>query len=172
MGRTYKPWKIRSGYHIERAQTPQALAHSIITYVQKEGCIIYEVEPWRAHQLQHHQYVYRLARSMAADFIEADDKLPPLPPAVSDPLLGLQTIVEWAKPPVEATNVEESGGVEMCKNAVTLKVAVSQFKVSRATLMRAIENGILKSYRPKDHSESAPHMVDAVEIARRWPRRK
>jgi len=55
------------------------------------------------------------------------------------------------------------------KHAITLKVAASEFNVSRSTLMRAIHDGRLKSYRPEKCSQSAPHFVDAVEVAQHWP---
>jgi len=81
-----------------------------------------------------------------------------LPPVPTD-WLGL---VDWL---TDAETVL-AGGSHPC----TLKVAVEQFKVSRATLMRAINSKTepLKSYRPKGSAKSAPHIVDAVEVARRW----
>ena len=58
------------------------------------------------------------------------------------------------------------------KHLITLKVAVAEFKVSRSTLMRAIRDKKLKSYRPPNASPTTAHLIDAVQVASRWQRRK
>jgi len=60
--------------------------------------------------------------------------------------------------------VKSNSEQKMPKHPISLEVAVSQFEVSRSTLMRDIKSGKLKSYRPEKHSKSEPHILDAVEV--------
>ena len=57
------------------------------------------------------------------------------------------------------------------KNLITLTVAIENFIVSRLTLLRAIKENRLKTYRPENAAKNAQHKVDAVEVAKIWPRR-
>ncbi|MBN2512719.1 MAG: hypothetical protein JXB18_07260 [Sedimentisphaerales bacterium] len=54
---------------------------------------------------------------------------------------------------------------------ITLLVAVERYKVSRGTLKRNIEDGILKSYRLEKAAKNSPHIVSEKEVASRYPQR-
>ena len=92
----YHP-KIRSGYYIKNAQTHKALAHSIETYLQIEGRIVYHVEPFRSDKLQDDNYIYREARDRALSINNPCPNPPQFPQALPDPLTGLQSIAEWCR---------------------------------------------------------------------------
>ena len=51
---------------------------------------------------------------------------------------------------------------------VTLTVAIQDFQVSRATLKRAIESGILQTFQKKENSS---HFVSRSEVEKHWPKR-
>ena len=57
------------------------------------------------------------------------------------------------------------------KHLISAAVAVKEFSISRATIKRLIAEGKLKTYRKSSH-KNAPHLIDAVEIAALYPRRK
>lgn len=51
------------------------------------------------------------------------------------------------------------------KHPISLRVAVENYDVSRVTLIRMIEEGKLKSYRPENATGNARHIIDAAELA-------
>lgn len=58
------------------------------------------------------------------------------------------------------------------EHLVTLTVILTQFKVSRATLNRAIKDGRLITYPQAENApKNAALLVDAVEVAKLWPKR-
>ena len=52
---------------------------------------------------------------------------------------------------------------------ITLTVAIKKMHVKRRTLMRALEDGRLKSYRDKNAPLNSPHMVSESKVAALWP---
>lgn len=58
---------------------------------------------------------------------------------------------------------------EAPKDLITLAVAIQDFHVSRPTLIRAIDAGVIKSFRK---SGKGMHKVSEAEIAKKYPRKK
>jgi len=52
---------------------------------------------------------------------------------------------------------------------ITLAVAESKYHVTTLTLRRAIADGRLRSYRPKNCSKNHPHKVSESQVASYWP---
>ena len=61
---------------------------------------------------------------------------------------------------------------ESHKDPITLTVAQSKYHVTVSTLKRAIKDGRLKSYRPKNCRNNYPHTVSESKVASMWPARK
>jgi hypothetical protein len=57
------------------------------------------------------------------------------------------------------------------KDLISLLAAVKDCMVSRSTLKRAIADGRLKSYRPRNAAQNAPHKVSRTDVVAIWPRR-
>ena len=82
----------------------------------------------------------------------------------------LTTLKDRAGTSESVRPVKEIGDASM-KDALRLSVALKKFQVSRATLLRAISTGDLKSYRPENAPANAPHLVSEAELEKLYPRR-
>jgi len=58
------------------------------------------------------------------------------------------------------------------KDLMSLAIAEDKFYVKRVTLLRAIGDGRLISYRPADAPKNSPHRVSESEVAQYWPRKQ
>jgi hypothetical protein len=66
------------------------------------------------------------------------------------------------------SNVDDAS--EECPdNLITLLVAQSKYNVTALTLKRAIADGRLQSYRPKNCVKNHPHKVRESQVASSWP---
>ncbi|MBW8040633.1 MAG: hypothetical protein FVQ85_11590 [Planctomycetes bacterium] len=55
---------------------------------------------------------------------------------------------------------------------ITLVVAGNNYHISRITLLRAIKDGRLRSYRPDNCAKNHLHMVSESQVASYWPAKK
>lgn len=72
----------------------------------------------------------------------------------------------------ERAGASANDGVKSAKpgDLIKLDAAKVMSGVSRNTLLRHIDNGTLKSYRPPDAADNAPYWVSEADIKRKWPR--
>jgi|GEM_PF-3603419 len=73
----------------------------------------------------------------------------------------------------EKARAASGGGVQLQRPNDLIKccVAVRKYTVSRTSLLRAVKDGRLKSYRPCHAPENSPHLFSEKEVAALWPSR-
>ena len=52
---------------------------------------------------------------------------------------------------------------------IALSVATQKYSVSKRTLLRAIEDKRINSYRPVSAPSNSPHIIREAEVAKYWP---
>lgn len=89
---------------------------------------------------------------------------------VSDPTdYSFSDITETLRTYLEET-ANESISIRMQpEDLITLIVATQKYSVSKRTLLRAIENNRIRSYRPINAPSNSPHIISEVEVAKIWP---
>jgi len=72
---------------------------------------------------------------------------------------------------IKKTSSNAGGEKNKPNDLITLLVAVKEYRVSRATLKRAIKVGNLKSYRKRSAPKNSPHMISRKDIERYYNKR-
>jgi hypothetical protein len=93
------------------------------------------------------------------------------PPKIGrDVIEGMRYAVSQLGEAVDEALVQVAGR-KPPNDLITTAVAVYDYRVSRATLQRAISLGKIKTYRNKGAAKNAPHLFSRADIAALWRKR-
>lgn len=168
-------------YALSKCRSVDELTEWLDLIVREAGKPLESLRHFRAAELRNAglREICPIVLAAAVRIATAERIAEPVPLDDADPLRAILRLRQWCARATSALQAVETLPPAIEKSQqdarlalISTTVAVARYVVSRATLRRAVADGVLKDFRQSGHSANAPLMLNEAQIAGHWTRRR